>query len=343
MDANAVDPERSPSQMRKLWGVTKWLLFAALIAAVAYRGWGLWHDVESSDVSLHYGWLTAAIALYIVGWVPACLYWKWLLSAVGDHISPFQIVRAYYCGHLGKYIPGKAGVILIRAGMVAGAGGSFVRGGLTAGYESLTTVATGAALAAMLSPWILPDLIERSGWEWLAAVPGYPYSVPVLVIVVCLATLPLAANLFARLARKAGGVQVIAAESLPICDSPTATGISTRLLLAGSLTVVVGWCVHGLALGCIIRGSGATNVDWTDWPLWTATIAAAISGGFVAVFAPAGLGIRELILVETLKHHVSPQQAVAVAVLLRLVSLTGELTAAAGLWPFGVKKKGAAA
>ena len=338
MDAPTAVPETSPSRLRRLWGVVKWVLFALLLAVVSYRGWGLWHDVQTRDVRLHYGWLAAAVVLYIAAWTPAWLYWRWLLSAGGDEISSLQVARAYFCGHLGKYIPGKAGVILIRAAMIAGAGGTFVRGGLTAGYESLTTLGTGAAVAAMLSPWIFPDLPQQPGWEWLSSVPGYPYTVPAVVILACLAALPLIAKLFTRLSRKAGGSSALAAADSSLLESSVvAQGISTRLLLVGSLMVIVGWCVHGLALGCIIRGSGVANVHLADWPLWTATIAAAISGGFVAIFAPAGIGVRELIVVESLRNYVSPQQAIAVAVLLRLVSLIGELIAAGGLWPFGAK------
>jgi len=311
-----------------MWPAVQWGLFAIVLAAVGYRGWQLWSDVGSQGVQLHYCWLAAAVLLYTAAWTPAWIYWRRLLAAVGDQIPPLQTARAYYCGHLGKYIPGKAGVIVIRAAMIATAGGKMVRGGLTAGYESLTTLGTGAAVAAMLSPWVFPRIAEQPGWTWLKTLPAYPYCVPLIVAVLCLAALPLTAKIFAKLSGKIGGG---AAELEAAGDGK---GISTKMLFEGSLLLVAGWCVHGLALGCIILGSGAENVTIADWPVWTAAIAAAISGGFVAVFAPAGLGVREWISADALRQHITPQQAIVVAVLLRLVSLIGESAAAAGLWRF---------
>ncbi len=82
------------------------------------------------------------------------------------------------------------------------------------------------------------------------------------------------------------------------------------------------------------------DFDLSQWPLWTAAVAAAITGGFLAVFAPGGLGVREALLFEALKDQLGPQ-AVAVAVLMRVVSMIGELSAAAVLWRFGPRNSGA--
>ncbi len=332
-------PARRP---RLLWTAFKWVLFVAVVCAVGYQGWILWNDdrLASTDfqaVVLHYGWLAAAVVLYIAAWIPALIYWRWLLRAVGDQVPLLQVARAYYTGHLGKYVPGKAGVILIRATMIAGAGGRFGRAALTAGYEALTTIGTGIAVAVMLAPWIFPDFVAAQNLKWLLALPGYPYIVPLLVAAVCLALLPVTAKLFARVAGKFAGTDEETTNDTVLDTKP----ISSGLLLRGSLMMIVCWCMHGLSLGCIIRGTGGASFDLSQWPFWTATVAGAISGGFLAVFAPGGLGVREGLLIIALDHQIGPKQAVAVAVIMRLVSIIGELGATAGLWKFGPRNSGA--
>ena len=73
-------------------------------------------------------------------------------------------------------------------------------------------------------------------------------------------------------------------------------------------------------------------VSWSDWPFWTGTSAIAMVGGFVAVFAPGGLGVREGLLMELLARRLGPHEAVLVALVLRGVSLAGEILAAGALY-----------
>ena len=66
--------------------------------------------------------------------------------------------------------------------------------------------------------------------------------------------------------------------------------------------------------------------------LWTGAAAISMVGGFLAVFAPGGLGVREGLLMEILRHQAGPHEAVAAAVLLRAVNLAGELLVAGALY-----------
>jgi uncharacterized membrane protein YbhN (UPF0104 family) len=76
-------------------------------------------------------------------------------------------------------------------------------------------------------------------------------------------------------------------------------------------------------------------VNWGDWPFWTATAAVALVGGFLAVFTPGGLGVREGLMMELLTRQIGPHEAVLVAVLMRGVALASEILAAGALY-YGV-------
>ena len=241
---------------------------------------------------------------------------------MGYDVPIEQAARAYYCSHLGKYVPGKAGVAVIRAALLRGRGAHPAGAALTAFYETITTLTTAAAIGIALSPWIL----QPAGGigATIAEFPGFPYSVPILVALLCTALLPLTARAFRRLGAIVNRRFAPQDSRLPPFDA--------TMLLRGSLWLVGGWCVHGLVVGCIIQSVTGEPFSLSQWPAWTAAVSLAVSGGFVFVFVPGGIGIREGILAEALHNQIGTQEAVLVALLLRAVSLFGECLAAGVLY-----------
>ncbi len=57
-------------------------------------------------------------------------------------------LRAYYIGHLGKYVPGKAMVVILRTVMVRGHRVDAAVAAVSVFFETLTMMAVGAFMAA---------------------------------------------------------------------------------------------------------------------------------------------------------------------------------------------------
>ena len=89
------------------------------------------------------------------------------------------------------------------------------------------------------------------------------------------------------------------------------------------------WTLYGLAFVLFVRGLGF-SIGWLEL---TSAFAAAYLLGYVAVFAPAGLGVREGFLIAFLQIEIGAA-AVGVALLTRLWMTTVELLPAGGfaLW-----------
>ena len=68
--------------------------------------------------SLHWGWLVLSGLLYLVGLLPEGLFWRRALRAMGQDAPLWRTLRAYFIGHLGKYVPGKAMVVVLRTGLI---------------------------------------------------------------------------------------------------------------------------------------------------------------------------------------------------------------------------------
>ncbi len=330
------DPSRERRWRRVAWLAVKWVLTVAVVVVVGRQAWHLWNQDDIQRVEWHVGWLVLAGIVYALGWLPSVWFWRRLLHAFGGEVRYADAARAYYCGHLGKYIPGKATVLVIRAGLIKDRGARLGAAALAATYETLLVMAVGAALAFACTPFLLSDKL-------LAALPQSqaiesitemlrrlthqtPYLPALIVLVIAGCGLPLMSRLLSLLSTKFMPAELKA--------SGQQVRIDTKLVAAGAGTFVIGWLAHGLSLGLTLRGVSPGPFDLADWPLWTGGISLASVSGFVVLFAPGGIGVREGLLIGVLGNQpgIGPQQAVAAAVLLRFVWLATEIVVAVALY-----------
>jgi uncharacterized membrane protein YbhN (UPF0104 family) len=322
----------STTFLKRLWPVLKWGMFLAVLIFVTRHGYRLWREVDQHSTRLNWGWLGLAVATSIVAWLPSAWYWRTLISKMGMPPPWPQVLRAYFCGHLGKYVPGKAVAIVIRAALIRDAGVPPPAAAFTVTVESATYMWAGTLLAIVLFPSLAPHLPDAIAAEF-----AEPLRRALLIaIVLCggIAGLVLLARGYHRLTE------------LFRSTGPGSAPVTSLSLLWTSLTGVLlflaAWWLQGLTLGLTIRAVSAEPVNWADWPFWTGTAAVALVGGFVAVFTPGGLGVREGLLMELLSRQLGPHEAVLVAILLRGVALAGEILAAGALYygVAGVEKVG---
>lgn len=310
--------QRSPRE----WGVLilKWGLCAAVLLFVSLRASQLWQRGELHELSLQWKWVLLAIVAYQLSWIPSAWYWKRLLREMGQSVEWFDCLAAYYCGHLGKYIPGKATVLIIRAGMLKSRGQSAAVAAVTATFETLLMMGTGLAIGLALFP------VTHWPPQWAETI-AFPWVMPLLIVTAVIVALPLISFLLTRIATLA--------TPRSLQDPQRPIRISIRTILVGLCAFSVSWGMLGLSLGFSLQAisgssSGITSLDLTQWPVWTGAIALATSIGFIAIFAPGGIGVREALLIEILQIQpaITEKQAVVVSVLLRLIWLAAEISAA---------------
>src|SRR5262249_9467417 len=112
--------------------------------------------------------LVLAGALYLLGLGFSAAFWLVLLRRVGEHLGLTAGVRADYLRHLREYMPlGKGWALVLRSSLAAASGARPGRAALTAAYETLTMMASGALLAAILASW---QFAHESGLRWRALV-----------------------------------------------------------------------------------------------------------------------------------------------------------------------------
>lgn len=105
----------------------KWLVVAIKLSIVGLLIWGVhrtvghaFDDLRKHPLHLEFAWLAAAGGLYLLSILPSALFWHRLMRAMGQCVGPIVAARAYYIGHLGKYVPGKALVVVLRRAWFVG-------------------------------------------------------------------------------------------------------------------------------------------------------------------------------------------------------------------------------
>jgi hypothetical protein len=148
----------------------------------------------------------------------------------------------------------------------------------------------------------------------------------VLVVAFVVLALPILARILSWPAKKMAGE---AAE-----DSGPSMQIPVTLLAGGIGAFILSWGTLGLSLQLTVQALVNQPFQLFDWPMYTGAVSLATSVGFLMIFAPGGVGVREGLLIEVLRvqPHLTAQQAVAAAVMLRLVWLTAEIAAACALY-----------
>lgn len=295
----------------------KWLIRLANLAIVAMLVWCIrhtlvnaWHQLGQYQWDPRPSWLVLAGVLYLLALLPAGFFWYRALRALGQEPRIGEALPAYYVGHLGKYVPGKVMVVVLRAALVRS---HRVDTGVAAAsvfLETFTFLAAGSFLAA----------------GYLAAhyhsQPTFLLAAVGLMAVVGLPTCP---PVFTRLAGWAG-----VGRSRPDVVEKLHR-LRYRTLLTGWLLMFVVWAVMGLSYWATLRGMGTpVGGPIEELPRYTANVALATAIGFLALVIPAGMGVREAALIALMAPHLeqivaNPDVVAVVSVaLFRVVSVVSE-------------------
>ena len=298
-----------------LWGGHRTI--ARGINELSQHGWTLG--------KLQPSWAAVSAGLYLISQLPSGWFWHSVLVRMNQPVGLLRALRAYYIGHLGKYVPGKAMVVVLRAALVGQPRVKTTMAVIAVFYETFTTMAVGALLAALV---LLATHREQT---WLIG------GSLALSLLVGLPTLP---PVFARLLRL---MRIIAPNSADDTTEPAPTiHLHAGLLIRGWTTIAIGWALAGASLWSALRAIGVDSTNsLADLPLCTATVALAVVLGFVSML-PAGVGVRDVALMELLAprlEQLMPHQgellALVAVVVLRLIWLAAEAALTAVLYPLG--------
>jgi hypothetical protein len=345
--------------MRKLLPAFKIAFTLAILAAVGrffYRDLrlagseGLWRQ------SIQPGWLVLGGVFYILGLLCSAWFWIRLLRSLGQNPSVLPAVRAYFLGHLGKYLPGKAWALVVRSGLAQGAGVKVGVAAVTSLYEVLTTMSAGVLLAAILFAVGATDTSSPDDWSALRRLFSErdpdPSAVDRKVLValslgmLVVVGVPILPPVFNRLVKRLRSLKNLMARQ-PASESIDPRWLHVRMpvLLEGLAMTAAGWMLLGASLWAVLQSvlDEPRLMTIAEWGHLSAILSLAYVAGFIVVFMPSGIGVREfflrLFLVPELSRQwtgekLSVMTAIWTVILLRLVWTASELVTCAIVYQF---------
>jgi uncharacterized membrane protein YbhN (UPF0104 family) len=335
--------------LRRLKPILKLLLIAAIFV---FLGRHFWNDLQKLTADVWLGWLhrpatiAAAGILYLLGIGFSGVYWRRLLGRFGLEPSLVTAERAYYLGHLGKYLPGKAWALFLRASLVRDAGVGPALATMTAFYEVLVTMSSAVLLAAALFAALSPatragiDLDYLKGIVWDQAdeanVIDRNTSVALSLLLWLPVGIPVLPPVFNRLVHHL---------SLPFRSKDTPPpAIPWPAYFEGLAVTGWGWVLQGLSLAVVLHAAAGT--PWHALA-FQARVVAIMGVSYVAGFVimvPSGLGVREFFLtlfltpelehLHQLSHGDARGQAFQAVIVLRVVWTAAEMVIAAVVYWF---------
>lgn len=298
------------SQPPTLLKVRRWAGGVLLVLSVLFFGrYAIVHFDEVPRLAWNgaqWGVFFASVVLYTLSIGVVGFIWQLLLRdhALKPHWWQLQII--FSMAQFAKYLPGNVAQHVGRIYMAREAGIPVTVTIHTMIAEALFGVAVGAILA-LLSLWFVIDQSELS--EPLAV---QPYMLGLLMLAAMLLPWVAVRSLnifFPRLASKISG-------GGPIVEPR----FYTALAVAGLFLVC--FLISGLVLK--LHAVWLFNADDASVLEFTALFAVAWVAGYLVPGAPAGLGIREALMVLLFSTILDPAIAVGLSITLRVTTTFGD-------------------
>jgi glycosyltransferase 2 family protein len=296
-----VDADSSPHPTR---GRARWMTVAVLAVVAVFFAVTLaarWREVISLKWQPRPGVFALACALLAVSYaLVACLWGLALRRAAGTPVRAG--VRIWFLSNLARYVPGNVWSFV---GAVELARREGVARPVTLAVMALTQVlSVGVALLAGL-PVLLAERARLGRPALLGAV---------VVLLVAAVAAAFRRQLLGLAARRLPGL-----DGGGLMPAP-----GTVALLAVGYAAY--WAVTGLAFAALV--ASAYRLSPGDVPLVVAAYAAAYAVGFLSLLTPAGLGVREGVLVVALSPVLPAGPALVVALVSRVWMMVAELAGA---------------
>ncbi|MFQ5607468.1 MAG: lysylphosphatidylglycerol synthase transmembrane domain-containing protein [Candidatus Zixiibacteriota bacterium] len=285
-----------------------------LAVVVAYFVWRQlsqnWQEVLKFEWNIAPGELALSIALHLVTFAAFSKVWSWLIRAYGINVQFRDAFKISYLASLGRYIPGKIwpvfGMVYLARQVGIKESESVSSWAVAMLYAILSSAVLCVALA-LIDPSIRNGLFELASSAVIVAL-----AIGALSVSAALLLLPGAAARMLNL-----GLRILRRD-------PISLEITRRTSVTIFLGYLACWILYGAAFWLFI---GAMT-DQVELPalVGIGAFVIAYQMGYLAIFVPGGIGVRELALAAILGPFVG-EAAIGIALAARIWNLAVEILA----------------
>lgn len=255
------------------------------------------------------GWLAAATVIYLGTFVSATASWRSCLAIFRQRVAFVDCLHVNMISQFAKFLPGNVGQHIGRVLMMRG----YVQSGTAVVSSIILDMAILAGIALLLSLLNLPLALTLLGQH--ATLPQ-PSSLALAITAVS------TGGMVALLWRFYPGTRNMIRDFLSSRNIVLSPAEDACSVLQASLWHVVSFTIGAGAVCCIILG--LTHAFPVSYPSIVGAYSLAWLAGFLLPGAPAGLGVREAVLVLAIGPGVGDETATVTALLLRVATTLGD-------------------
>jgi glycosyltransferase 2 family protein len=271
------------------------IVVLALLAIALYDEAGtLWHQVQR----LSWPVVLLAFAFCLLGLFFNLMVWRELLADLGSRVSIAEAWRIYFIGGLSKYVPGSIWPMLAQAELGADSGIPRSRSALSVVLSYSVMTCGGLVVGAITLPFAHAGSVAQYFWILLL--------IPVGAVALSPPILNRLLRLVLRVARQPADQARVSYRGL----ARTMGWAAGAWIANGLMIYVLVRHLSGERQGTLLVSLAAYGLSW--------------SIGFLAVFAPAGAGVREAVMVAVLHTQTTTAIALTVALVSRALSVVGD-------------------
>ncbi|HYK70269.1 MAG TPA: lysylphosphatidylglycerol synthase domain-containing protein [Streptosporangiaceae bacterium] len=254
----------------------------------------LWHQAQRLSAPF----LLLALALGIAGLFFNLMVWREVITDLGSPMPIAAAWRIYFIGNLSKYLPGSIWPVLVQAELGADRGIPRSRSAVSVLVSYTVMTCSGLVVAAITLPFAAAGSLAQYFWIL--------FLIPVGVAVLSPPVLNRLLRVVLRVARQPSLGQ----------------GVSYRGLARTMAWAVAAWAANGLMIYVLMRQLGGERQGTLLVSVGAYSLSWAV--GFLAVFAPAGLGVREAVMIAALHSQTTAAIAITVALVQRALSVVAD-------------------
>jgi uncharacterized membrane protein YbhN (UPF0104 family) len=295
-------PQPPETQASPWWRRVGALVGIALIGALGWILAGRWQELPAEMLEPAWPQLIVAVALLLASQASSALLWGRVLEALEGRLSAAELLYIHFICQTGKYLPGKVMLMVGKVVLAVQQGRSRVAAGASVVYEQALFILSGGLAVLLFAAFASADVVTRHRG---------------LVVVLCAISLaalhPLVLQRFVSVIEKITGVQL------------AGFVLSYRKLLGLLLAYSIPWLLAGV--GYYMFVDSLVPVDSSLLPDLAAIFALSGLVGVFALFAPAGVGVREAAMSAMLSAYMPVAASIAVALAFRVALVAVDCSA----------------
>jgi hypothetical protein len=256
-------------------------LVAAVVATLGYQFHKAWRNVADQHIAIDWRFSALGLLGFAGSMLTSALVWRWLAWKMRDRSPTLPLLGAYTFSQMGKYIPGKVVLLLMR---IERAG----RFGMQPSVCTLSTILeNGLYMISGALVGLLAIMHISAGLSHNQQILVWTASILAILVLGAACHPRIFYGLINQLLLRMKKPQVPASRQLPM-----------RLLVVAVVGFFPCWFFGGLALwaaGCCVDPQlAASDIPWLAGAYGLSVIVG------MASFLPAGLAIRESVMIAAL-------------------------------------------